>query len=602
MSSICSIMTNEQISGNIVFNKSQNTVLCCVKKEFSFNNTKVYFEKNSPNNQSIRDFDDCEILLYGSLYNAEKVRNELSDLGVSFITDSHEEIIVSAYKQWAEDCVEKFNGAFCFILFDKIDNSIFIARDRLGKKNLYYYFEDGNFVASTELKAFFNIDFIKKEINTDAMGSYMRLGFFPCPYSVLKNVYKIMPGSIITIKNGNLSSRSYWNPLKAYKENCNNKITDYNQAKKELDELLKICMKDRVGDKKQFGVFLSSGIDSSLMTAIAQSVTEEKVQSFTLGLNDKKYNEAVIAKQIAEHIGTNHNEFYVNENDFLAIINDIPEYYDEPLGDASTVPSLMLTKKVKQNVDFIVGGDGGDEIFCGYPRYTVLPKAQKLDFIGGVLDKLLPISVKKKLPQSIKRVVENRNKNTKSQMLLSANLEKYNRLLKHPFDKPYYEMEESMGVSDWQTRRMILDMQTSLPDDMIYKVEKAALSAEINICAPVLDYRVIEFSFRLPQKFKYDGKTTKLIFRDLATDYIPAEILNSPKRGFNVPIEGWIRSSLKEKFLKYCDKNMLEEQDIFNCDEIEALVNRLLDGDDSVHATCWYYFIFQLWYDKYMRS
>lgn len=601
MSSICLVMTNKQLNSGIVFNQSKNTDLCCSKKDFIFDNKNVHFEKNSDVKLELNSFSDCEILLYGCLYNAKQVKCELSDLGAVFSTDSQEEIIITAYKQWSEDCVEKFNGAFCFAIFDKSNNGIFIARDRLGKKNLYYYFEDDNFVVSTELKSFFNIDFIEKEINLDAMGSYLRLGYFPCPYSVLKNVYKIMPGSIVTIKNGALSTKSYWSPLKAYKENHTNKITDYNQAKNELDKLLKICVKERLDDREQIGVFLSSGIDSSLITAIAQNVSKKRVQSVTMGLNNKKYNEAVIAQQIANHLGTDHNEFYVDENDFLEVIKDIPEYYDEPLGDASTVACLMLTKKAKNKVNFIIGGDGGDEIFCGYPRYTVLPKAQKFDFIGEVLDKLLPKSIKKKLPQSIKRVVENRNKKTKSQMLLSADLEKYSKLLKHSFDKPYYEIEEAMGVSDWQTRRMILDMQTSLPDDMIYKVEKAALSAEISICAPILDYRVIEFSFRLPQKFKYDGKITKFILRDLAADYIPSEILNSPKRGFNVPIEDWIRNSLREEFLKYCDKTMLEKQGIFNGDEIEALINRLLNGDNSVHATCWYYYMFQLWYDRYMR-
>ena len=605
MASICAIMTDKKIDESIVYNRisnKNNTILFSVKKTFSFNNKDVYFEKNSRHNEKISEYEDCEILLYGCLYNADAVKDQLVSLGREVKTNHQEEVIVSAYKEWSNDFIEKFNGAFCFILFDKIKNEIIFGRDRLGKKNLYYYFNDGDLLISTELKAFFNCDFIEKEMNTDVMGSYMRLGFVPCPYSILKNVYKVMPGSIVTVKDGGLSSNNYWSPLKAYKENHQNQITDFNDAKSQLEELLKICVKDRLENDKSFGVFLSSGIDSSLMTAIAQNISEEKIDSFTIGVDNKKYNEAVIAKQIATHIGTNHNEHYISEKDLLNVIENIPEYYDEPFGDSSMVPSMLLTDYVKDKVDIAIGGDGGDEIFCGYPHYKVLPIAQKLDFVGAVLNKILPSSIKRKLPHSAKRVLQNRNKNTKCQMVMSEELEKYNKLLKHSFHKPCYEIEEQMGVSNWQIRRMILDMQTTLPDEMNYKVEKAALSSELDVRAPILDYRVVEFSFRLPQKFKYDGKTTKLLLRSLAADYIPEEILNSPKRGFSVPIADWMRSSLAEMLLRYCDETMLEKQDIFNYIEIKNMIEQMLNGDDKIASTCWNYLMFQLWYDKYMGA
>lgn len=600
MSSICAIITEKTIE-NRIYNSDK--ALFCSKSSFSIDKNNVYLEKISTENDSIKSFDEnYEILLYGCLYNAEEVKNQLVAKGYGFKTENQEEIFINAYKAWDEKCVEKFNGAFCFVIFDKTNGSVFFSRDRLGKKNLYYYFADGDFVLSTELKSFFNCDFIEKEVNLDVMGSYMRLGFVPCPYSILKNVFKLMPGSYATIKNGEISTTSYWSPLIAYKENCKNQITDYNEAKAQLNDLLKTCVKDRLENDKTMGVFLSSGIDSSLMTAIAQSISKDKINTFTIGLEDKRFNEASIAKQISEHIGTNHNERYITENDLLNVISKLPEYYDEPFGDSSMVPSMLLTDYVKDSVQIAIGGDGGDEIFCGYPRYKVIPTAQKMDLIGGVLNKLLPKKFVRKLPSSARRVVENRNKNTKSQMLMSEDLAKFDRMLKHPFKKPYYEIEEQMGVSDWQIRRMILDMQTSLPDDMIYKVEKAALSSEIDVRAPILDYRVIEFSFRLPQKFKYNDKTTKLILRDLATDYIPEDILNSPKRGFSVPIADWMRSSLKEMLLKYCDEDKLESQNIFNHEGIKEMVEQLFNGNNKIASTCWNYLMFQLWYDKYMRS
>lgn len=605
MSSICAILTSKKIDETIVFNNTvslNNSIeLNCDKKAGLFNNLNLYTEKVSTG--SLNDFenDDIFVLFYGNIYNVNDLKAELSDKGYDCQTCSVESILVFAYKEWGDSCVKKLNGGFCFILFDKTNNKILFARDRLGKKSLYYYYENNELIISTELKAFFNCKLIEPELNTEVLGRYMRLGFVPCPDSILKNVYKLSPGSYITITASVVDEVRYWSPIQAYKENYKNKITSYKQAKSELEALLKVCMQERLCDKNNFGVFLSSGIDSSLMAAIATDISKDQITTYTIGVDDKKHNEAEIAKKIAEHLKSNHKEHYISEDEFLTVVSQIPVFYDEPFGDNSAVPSMILNSFIKDDLDIAIGGDGGDELFCGYPRYKVLPKAQKFDFVGGILSAILPSSIERKLPVSVRRVIENRNKKAKSQMIMKHDLETFNKLLKKPFIKPYYEIENEFDISDWQIRRMVLDMTTSLSDDMIYKVEKAAQSFEVDVRAPMLDYRVIELSFRLPQKFKYKGDITKFILRDLASDYIPQELLNAPKHGFSVPIAKWMRNNLKDTLMKYCEKDFVEEQGLFNYEQLNKLIEGLLAGNNKYKTICWNYLMFQLWYDRYMR-
>lgn len=606
MSSICTVLTNKQISDELKFNIidgfKQNENLNCHKTSFSFNNLIGYLEIcNHSKEQSIYENDDYAILFYGCFYNVKEVVSLLVEQGYEISLKSNEVILACSYKVWGKECVKKFNGAFCFILFDKKENTIFFARDRLGKKNLYYYFENNDIVISTEMKAFFNCDFIDKRINKKVMGRYMRFGYVPCPDSILENIYKLSPGSYAIIKNEKLNIVRYWSPLSSYKENSKNLIKDYSEAKKQLEELLKICITDRINAEKPFGVYLSSGVDSSLMAALTQSINDKPINTYTIGVDDKWFNEATVAKKISEYIGTNHHEHYISVDEMLEFVPLVCEYYDEPFGDTSSIPSLVLSNFVKGSLDIAIGGDGGDEVFCGYPHYKLISLAQKYDVVGEILARILPMKIKKKLPSALNRVVENRNKKTKCQIVIPKDVGVYNKLLKYPYLTPFYEIEQEMGIRKWTIRRMLLDMQTSLPDGMIYKVEKAALSSEISARAPILDYRILEFSFRLPQEFKFSKDKTKFILRDIATDYIPEEIFNLPKRGFNIPVEEWMKKNLKNLILEFSTQEYLNEQDIFKYDSVHSMIDDMSNGNKKSGTMCWNFLMFQLWYDKYMR-
>ncbi len=546
------------------------------------------------------NFTNCIILFDGILWDKCHICEELSKAGFNLQGNSDEEIIAQAYHCWGENFPQHINGMFAIIIFDLLKDTILFVRDRIGKKNLYYYYLNDTVVFSTEFKAFFECEFIEKSINTETLGHFMRHGFVPNDKTILNNIYKLSPGTCIKISNGDISEHKYWDLLQVYKQQRKYKINNYQTAKNELVELIKTCIKDRILDVKKCGFFLSSGIDSSLISALANEILKEKINTYTIGVNDVKYNEADIAFEISSHLNSNHHEHYISEEDILNCIDSLTEYYDEPFGDSSSIPCMILNKFVKENSSFSLGGDGGDEIFCGYPRYKFLHLAQKFDFLGGILKTILPNAVIKKLPHSIQRVIENRNPNIKAQLVMEEEIEPLEKLIKNPFNPPYYECEVSMEISNWQDRRMLLDMMTTLPDDMIYKVNRSCAYGDVQVLSPLLDYRIIEFSFRLPRKFKYSKGVTKKILRDIVTEYIPKEILDTPKRGFSVPIESWLRTSLKDKINDYSNKEFLEKQNLFNWDYVQEHLSKFLSGDENNASIWWNFLIFQLWYEKYM--
>lgn len=605
METICGI-----VSENIISEKSVGAMLTSMRRNdvsgFQEMYTKgdtirVFCGKNAQEKVQIFCWENYGVLLEGKIINRSELCGKLAVAEKQATIETDEQLILSAYQKWGEDFLHHLNGMFALVIFDFVNQKILMARDRLGKKNLYYAFENGNLIFASELKAFFACDWITPEINTDGLGHFIKAGFVPAPDTVLKGVYKLPAGHCAVLENRVLRQERYWDPVQVYKQFKKQKIRDYTQAKTELEELIKTCIADRIGGEEQFGVFLSSGIDSSVMTALTTLVSQKQVKTYTIGVNDKKFNEADIAAKIASHLGTEHHEHYITEQDLLDCIQKVPLYYDEPFGDSSMIPSMILNRFVSDKVTLALGGDGGDEVFCGYPHYKVLPIAQRYDFLGGILHAVLPRKWVKKLPHSVQRVIENRNCQTKSQMIMKEEIDFLDGMLKHPFKKPYYEWEGKLGVVNWQQRRMLLDMLTTLPDDMIYKVNRACAYGNVEVFAPLLDYRIVEFSFRLPRKFKFHKGVTKKILREIATKYIPFEILNTPKRGFSVPAETWLKTSLKETLLRCSNAEFLEKQDLFDPAYVSEHLSAFLDGKEKGGDRWWNFLMFQLWYEQYMK-
>lgn len=540
------------------------------------------------------------IVFNGEVYNYLEIKELLRKEGFTFVTNTDTEVILKSYILWGKNCVSRFNGMFAFSIFDLNNNTIFLARDRFGKKPLFYCLNNDEFAFASELKPLMECEFIDKTIDRSVMAQYLRHGYIPSPDTIFKHIKKLPMGSFLEINGASLEITSYWRPSARYHELEPEMYTSYDQAKTELETILERTIKERLAADVPVGVFLSSGIDSSLVTALAQKMSGSTINTYTIGVDDPKYNEAAIAKQIADHLGTRHHEYYMSESDLLDCIESIPQFFDEPFGDTSLVPNMVLSKIVRKDITVALGGDGGDELFCGYPHYQLVKTAQRFDSLGNLIYHTVPTSFISKLPQNLQRVINNRNKNTQCQIVSQQSLKMYKNALSYVCEDPIYNVERSLNIDDWQLRRMILDMETTLCDDMIQKVDRAAMSASLEVRSPLLDYKVAEASFKMPQSYKIRNNTTKWILRDIVYQYVPKDILNVSKRGFCVPVEDWMRLHLKDLYLDILNSGMLKNQDIFNIATIKFYFEQFCKGDSRYANICWNFLMFQLWYKKYI--
>jgi len=454
----------------------------------------------------------------------------------------------------------------------------------------------------------------EKNIRNDVVSRYLYQQYINAPDTVFENVYKLEPGSVLHYKNGNVNKWKYWDVKTVYHKMQEKPVTDYNQAKAELKELLKKSVASRMISDVPLGAFLSGGYDSSLMTAIAQEHCDEPVKTFSIGFHEEKYNEAKYAAEVAKYLGTNHTELYISEQEMFDMVDSIPKYYDEPMADSSQIPSMLVAGLAKKDVTVVLSGDGGDEFFCGYNVYENVKQAQQLDVLGGLthgvcnLPGLKQMGMLDKLPFKVRVIAGNRNKETKTQFGAGNYITRANQMVLGEGIPCTYEMESKYQVKDWQTRRMLLDMDTYLPGDILCKVDRATMKYSLEARCPILDRDVMEYSFRLAHKIKYSDGIKKRILKDIAYDYIPKELLDRPKVGFGVPLDKWLRGPLKDKLLDMTNEDFLVRQNIFDSKYVISMVRDYLEKGDGGPATgrnysklVWSFFVFQQWYGKYFE-
>ena len=547
----------------------------------------------------------------GEIYNFLELREELKDYPFKSHCDT--EVILAAYLKWGISCVERFNGMFAIALYDREDESIYLVRDRIGKKPLYYLEDGENLVFASELKPIMKYPGFQKKIRQELLNRYLVHQYINAPDTIFENVSKLEPGAIYQFCKGKKSKWKYWDVVSKYQE-LNGKFQgSFEEAKEELKQKLSDSIEMRMIADVPLGTFLSGGYDSSLMTAMAQSKSKKPVKTFSIGFEDKKYNEAIYAKEVAEYLGTEHTEMYITEKDMFDLIEGMNDYYDEPFADSSQIPSMLVSKLAKEKVTVALSGDGGDEFFCGYNNYKMLLDMQKLDLAGGMvhavcnLPGLKQMDLMGKLPTKVQIVANNRDKRLKVQPFESKQSDVACSILKREQVAYRFGEEAKYEESDWQIRRMLLDMDTYLPGDILCKVDRASMKYSLETRCPILDKEVMEFSFALPHAYKYENGNKKRILKALAYDYIPKEMLERPKVGFSVPLDSWLRGPLKEQLLDYCNGDFLKNQNIFRVNELQQFINRYLETGDKGSGTganysrfVWAYFVFQDWYRKYM--
>lgn len=559
------------------------------------------------------------VLVYnGEIYNFRELREELADY--PFRSDCDTEVIIAAYLKWGVSCVNRFNGMFAIALYDREEEALYLIRDRIGKKPLYYWYEQGELVFASELKPLMACPDFQGRIDRGVLSRYLFQQYINAPESIYENVYKLAPGAILRFQNGEIKTWNYWSVREAYKGASKSPVGSYEEAKEQLKSLLRRAVSLRMIADVPLGTFLSGGYDSSLVTALAQEHSARPVKTFSIGFYEEKYNEAAYAKAVADYLGTAHTELMIGEADMLRLVESIPKYYDEPFADPSQIPTMLVCRLAREQVTVALSGDGGDEFYCGYNIYEKVAQAQRLDGLGAVVHGIcaLPgfrqLHVRERLPFKARVIAGNRDRETKTQFA-AGNYPGMARAMVGELPAGeralpvHYPVESSYPVKDWQICRMLLDMDTYLPGDILCKMDRASMKYSLEARCPILDPDVMDFSYRIPHQYKYQAGDKKHILKEITYDYIPRELLERPKKGFGVPLDKWLRGPLKERLLSYADYDFVKHQNIFDASYVSKMVKGYVETGDRGASTgenysglAWAYFVFQQWYESFHGS
>jgi asparagine synthase (glutamine-hydrolysing) len=566
-------------------------------------------------------FNHYKIIFNGEIYNFNEVKEALIQLGHTFSSHSDTEMILHAFQQWGIKCIEKFIGMFAFVLYDESKQEVYCVRDRAGVKPFFYYWQDGVFIFGSELKSLVAHPSFKKEIDLNAAASFMQFGYVPTPHCIWKNTHKLKAGHYLRffIQKNDFSITQYWNVYDAY--NKPKLAINFEDAKVETEKLLKNACDYRMVADVPVGVFLSGGYDSTTVAALLQKDRTDKIKTFTIGVPDAGLNEAPYAKDIAKHLGTDHTEFYCTEKEALEMIADLPFNFDEPFADSSAIPTTLVSKIARKDVTVALSADAGDEVFAGYNRYDyILKHGKKLNSSPAIIRKavagIMNVVPADKIPVlKNKYNFHNRYEKTKNllkdpsmqNIMLSLsqhyNNEQTQKLFLHsvlPLTTAFESKELLPKYYDDLSFMLAIDYQNYMLDDILQKVDRAAMTVSLEGREPFLDHRVIEWAAQLPNDYKYNNGNKKYILKEINKKYIPESLMDRPKMGFGIPIAKWLTEDLKDMVQDFCGNKKIESQKIFNAKEIEKLLKDFYSGKKELANKVWYLLMFQMWMDKWI--
>jgi asparagine synthase (glutamine-hydrolysing) len=589
-------------AGNVVFESREATI------GFGHRRLAILDLSKSGHQPMYSDDKSVVILLNGEIYNFKEIRIDLENKGHLFQSNSDTEVVLKAYQQYGTDCLRLFVGMFAIAIYDTNQQKVFLIRDRPGVKPLYYYFSDGYILFASELKAFHQFPCFKKDIDGESVSLYFTYGYIKAPNTIFKKTRKLLPGYFATIdlKSASLQLNQYWNVLDYY--NKPTLVIGKEQALQELETLCVSAFQYRMISDVPVGVFLSGGYDSSLLAAVLQKNSSNKLKTFTIGFAEKQFNEANHAKKVAEYLGTDHHAHFCTDREAQEIIPALSFYYDEPFGDSSAIPTILLSRFAKQHVIVALSADGGDEIFAGYNRYSQLAAISRVQ-------KNIPVAVRNGIAKLIKSVPDVNTKFRKIALLLSENdLAASGDLLNAIFLKTDLLkllqtgfVHDIIAVENDSTEKLgfintllAADFKTYLPDDILTKVDRAAMSTGLEGREPFLDHRLVEWAAQLPVELKYKNGSKKYLLTQLTHKYLPEVIMTRPKMGFGIPLRNWLRGSLKSIVLDTINADNLSKQNILNKKYVLQLTDDYYSGKVSDDQQIWLIFIFMLWWKEWM--
>lgn len=578
------------------------------------------------------------IVYNGEIYNHHAIRTDLEGLSSrQWRGHSDTEVMLGAFETWGViPTVKRLIGMFAIALWDKKDNILHLIRDRIGEKPLYYGIVGGAFVFGSELKSIKRFPKWDKNIDRNALVLFLRHNYIPAPYTIYEGIYKLPAGSLLSLpwsfgsnlQTDDLKPVSYWSAREAAELGLATPFAGTEEeAVDELERLLRVAIRQQMEADVPLGAFLSGGVDSSAIVALMQAQSSRPVRTFTIGFHETGYDEARYAKAVARHLGTDHTELYVDPNDALAVIPKLPSLYDEPFSDSSQIPTFQIAELTKNHVTVSLSGDAGDELFGGYNRYfwadgiwrkigwmpqhsravisrflqSISPRAW-----DSLFDRFMPI-----IPRRFRERRPGDQLHKLAEILTVQHpFEMYHGLVSHwkkPTDVVLHSAELLTALTDSSRRldtddhisqMMYMDLITYLPDDILVKVDRAAMGVSLETRVPFLDHRVVEFSWRLPLSLKIRNGRGKWVLRQLLYKYVPRELIDRPKTGFGVPLGSWLRTDLRAWAESLLDEGRLKNEGYFNPKPIRQKWEEHLSGTCNWQYYLWDILMFQSWLEQ----
>ena len=562
------------------------------------------------------------IVFNGEIFNYKEIRKTLEARGLSFRSQSDTEVLLKLFIEERKACLPKLNGFFAFCVYDKQEQSFFLARDRFGVKPLFYLFDEDKFIFASEMKAMIQYG-IDKSLDVTSLLSYLQLNYIPAPHSIFRHVRKLLPGHFLILSGKKLKMEKWYDiPFDPHRAETN-KIS-YEEAKTQLSILLEQSVQRRLIADVPLGAFLSGGIDSSIITGLACR-HKPSLHTFSIGFRDHKFfDETRYANLVARHFNTHHTVFSLTNDDLLQHLDTILNYIDEPFADSSAINVFILSSETRKHATVALSGDGADELLAGYNKHEAFDRMLHPGFQEKTLTALAPLW--RRLPQSRDGSVSNfiRQANRFAQGAALPPAERYWRwaaftdsvsaaqLLATQVKQEFYtdefhERKSTLlkGIGPNQTINDILlaDMRLVLPNDMLVKADTMSMANGLEIRSPFLDHNLVDFCFTLPARFKIQGNNRKRILQDTFRDLLPPALYNRPKRGFEVPLLKWFRRELKSRiFDDLLSENRIQQDGIFNYSEIQKIKNKLFSNNPGdAHARIWALAVFQSWFAKFGR-
>jgi asparagine synthase (glutamine-hydrolysing) len=580
--------------------------------------------------QPMENEDGQMVIAYnGEIYNFKAIKKDLETLGHRFKSATDTEVVLKAFMQWGPASLDKFVGMFAISIWDRSRRQLFLARDRLGIKPLFYHHKKGMFLFASEMKSLMAFNGFKKELHYDHLPLFLHYQYIPAPHTIFNNTHKLLPGHYLLYDGEKVTTKAYWHLP-------GNKVAGTPSPQGEqayldhLDDVLTQAVSDRLISDVPLGALLSGGIDSSLVVALMQKVAPEPIRTFSIGFQEDRYNEAPWAARIAQHLGTDHTELYVTPDEALEVIPRLPEIYDEPFADSSAIPTSIVSRLTRSHVTVALSGDGGDEQFAGYVRYWmtrsmasglgVLPYPVKKVLVT-LLSTIPPrwiekgyLPLQEALPQRF-RVTNFQDKWQKliAQLGHDALSELYrlticvwplpdvDRLVGcYPMRSRYEQIFQDTVDLPTLTRLMLVDQNTYLPDAMLTKVDRASMACGLEVRVPLLDHRVVEYSASIPEHLKYHNGCGKYILQRLLSRYLPGALYRRPKMGFGVPIEQWLRHQLKDLMLDYLSYERLKKEGLLKPEFVEQKMDEHLNAKSNHQHRIWTLLMWEMWREKWL--